>query len=201
LIELVFLAKVQVSACFCAKKPFFCDSKSTFNSFKIMENLSSYAAVPTNYASFGRRLVAIIIDYILIGAVQFIIIGPILGLLGIGAAANVESFQNMDETQALGMASAMAGAGILLQAIGLAVSGTYFILMESSERQATVGKLAMGIKVTDLNGQRITRMAAFIRFIGKIVSGIILLIGYIMAAFTEKKQALHDIIANTLVLK
>ncbi len=41
-----------------------------------MENLSSYAAVPTNYASFGRRLVAIIIDYILIGAVQFIIIGP-----------------------------------------------------------------------------------------------------------------------------
>ncbi|TAG15737.1 MAG: RDD family protein [Cytophagia bacterium] len=135
------------------------------------------------------------------GAVQFIIIGPILGLLGIGAAANVESFQNMDETQALGMASAMAGAGILLQVIGLAVSGTYFILMESSERQATVGKLAMGIKVTDLNGQRITRMAAFIRFIGKIVSGIILLIGYIMAAFTEKKQALHDIIANTLVLK
>ncbi|TAG68381.1 MAG: hypothetical protein EAZ26_08140, partial [Runella slithyformis] len=61
MIELVFLAKVQVSACFCAKKTFFCDPKSTFNSFKIMENLSSYAAVPTNYASFGRRLVAIII--------------------------------------------------------------------------------------------------------------------------------------------
>lgn len=165
-----------------------------------MENLSSYAA-PTNYASFGRRFVALIIDSILIGTAQMIIIAPLLGMLGVGVAANADSLENMNDAQTLGLASAMAGAGALVQVISLVVSGAYYVLMESSERQATVGKLAMGLKVTDLNGQRITRMAAFIRFIGRFVSTIIMLIGFIMAAFTEKKQALHDIIANTLVLK
>ncbi len=73
--------------------------------------------------------------------------------------------------------------------------------MESSVRQATVGKLAMGIIVTDLNGGRITVVAALLRYVGRFVSALVLMIGYIMAAFTEKKQGLHDIIASTLVLK
>jgi uncharacterized RDD family membrane protein YckC len=166
-----------------------------------MENLTSFSTEPTNYASFGRRLAAFLIDAILLGVVQFVVLAPIIGMLGFGAAANADALENMDDAQALGMASAIMGASAAIQVVSLLVQGVYYILLESSERQGTVGKMAMGIKVTDLNGQRITRMAAFIRFIGRYVSAIILLIGYIMAAFTQKKQALHDMIANTLVLK
>jgi uncharacterized RDD family membrane protein YckC len=65
----------------------------------------------------------------------------------------------------------------------------------------TIGKQALKIVVTDLEGKRIDFVKATIRYFSKIISSLILLIGYIMAAFTEKKQALHDIIAGTLVLE
>lgn len=77
----------------------------------------------------------------------------------------------------------------------------YFALLESSKMQATVGKLAIGLIVTDLNGQRISFGRATGRYFAKILSGLILLIGYIMVAFTQRKQGLHDMIANTLVYK
>lgn len=71
--------------------------------------------------------------------------------------------------------------------------------MESSERQATIGKSAMGLIVADENGNRLDVQKALIRNISRLVSGFICLIGYLMAFFTEKKQALHDIIAKTNV--
>ena len=83
----------------------------------------------------------------------------------------------------------------------MVVSWLYFALLESSPKQATLGKMALGIKVTDLDGNRISFGRATGRFFAKIISGVILMIGYIMAAFTAKKQALHDIIASTLVIK
>lgn len=76
----------------------------------------------------------------------------------------------------------------------------YFALMESSEKQATLGKMALGLTVTDLSGQRITFGRATGRYFGKFVSSMILCIGYLMAAFTERCQALHDMMAGTLVL-
>ena len=72
--------------------------------------------------------------------------------------------------------------------------------MESSAKQATLGKLALAIKVTDLNGNRISFGRASGRYFAKIISGLIFCIGYIIAGFTEKKQALHDMIANCLVV-
>ena len=77
----------------------------------------------------------------------------------------------------------------------------YFSLMESSKSQATVGKIALGLKVTDADGNKLDFGKALLRNLGKIVSSMILGIGYIMAGFTEKKQALHDMIASTLVVK
>jgi uncharacterized RDD family membrane protein YckC len=74
-------------------------------------------------------------------------------------------------------------------------------LMESSAKQATVGKMALGLVVTDLNGNRITFARATGRYFGKALSSLILHIGYLMAGFTPKKQALHDIIAECLVVK
>ncbi len=72
--------------------------------------------------------------------------------------------------------------------------------MESSSKQATLGKMALGIIVTDVNGERIGFGRATGRFFGKIVSGMIFYIGYIMAGFTDRKQALHDMMAGTLVV-
>lgn len=77
----------------------------------------------------------------------------------------------------------------------------YFAMCECSSWQATLGKKALNIQVTDLDGRRISFGRASGRFFGKILSGMILNIGYIMAGFTEKKQALHDMIAGCLVLR
>ncbi|MDX6593454.1 MAG: hypothetical protein QOJ13_2650 [Gaiellales bacterium] len=65
---------------------------------------------------------------------------------------------------------------------------------------ATLGRRALGIKVTDVEGNRITFARATGRYFAKILSALTLLIGYIMAAFTARKQALHDLIAGTLVV-
>lgn len=161
----------------------------------------SVTGSPTNYASFGRRLVAFIIDALVLGVAQTIVIAPLMALVGFGAASNAESLENMSDQQSLGLASGIVGASLVIQIVSLAMGGVYFVLMESSARQATLGKMAMGLRVTDINGGRITPTAAILRYIGRIVSSMILFIGYIMAAFTEKKQALHDLIASTLVLK
>jgi|1185.fasta_scaffold02821_2 uncharacterized RDD family membrane protein YckC len=85
--------------------------------------------------------------------------------------------------------------GIILNIVGIWL---YFALQESSAHQATVGKRAMNIYVTDLQGRRISFGQATGRHFSRVLSSI-LAIGYIMVAFTEKKQGLHDIIAGTLV--
>lgn len=77
----------------------------------------------------------------------------------------------------------------------------YFTGLESSLMKATFGKIALGIIVTDLDGNRISFGRANGRYWCKYISALILMIGYIMAGFTEKKQALHDTMANTLVVK
>jgi uncharacterized RDD family membrane protein YckC len=89
----------------------------------------------------------------------------------------------------------------LASTIGIFLGWLYFAGMESSERQATIGKSAMGIYVTGLNGERISFLRATGRYFAKILSALIFFIGYIMAAFTARKQALHDILASTLVYK
>ncbi len=95
------------------------------------------------------------------------------------------------------VASATLGAGIGLSFVG---SWLYEALMLSSEWQATVGKRAMSIAVTDLDGRRISFGRATGRHFGKYVSAFILGIGYIMAAFTARKQGLHDMMAGTVVV-
>ncbi|HHW31277.1 MAG TPA: zinc-ribbon domain-containing protein [Clostridiaceae bacterium] len=106
----------------------------------------------------------------------------------------------------LGLADALIGfvfgksSGRIDYIISTIIGWLYFSLMESSEKQATLGKMALGIYVTDNYGNRITFGRATGRYFGKIVSALTLCIGYIMAAFTEKKQALHDMMAGCVVL-
>jgi uncharacterized RDD family membrane protein YckC len=73
--------------------------------------------------------------------------------------------------------------------------------MESSRYQASLGKMALGIVVTDLSGQRISFGRATGRHFAKIISKITIYIGYMMAGWTQQKQALHDMIAGCLVIR
>lgn len=157
-----------------------------------------------DYANFGLRLLAYLIDGILISVVVWILMMLFMGstfaaMGGLGGLEGMDA-DNMSEEEAMLLMGPMMAAfgGVTLLAI--AAQWLYFALMESSAKQATVGKMALGIKVTDMNGDRLTFLRATGRHFSKIISGMILMIGYIMAAFTEKRQALHDMIAGTLVL-
>ena len=146
----------------------------------------------TNYAGFWRRVGAYIIDAILLGIVTSIL-GSILGApMGMGALSAVSS----GDPEAIAAAQAGGGLGNLLSIL---IGVAYFAGMESSSHQATLGKKVLGMVVTDLNGNRISLGRAIGRYFAKILSAVILCIGFIMVAFTQKKQGLHDMIAGTLV--
>lgn len=83
----------------------------------------------------------------------------------------------------------------------LAIGWLYFALMESSKYQATLGKMALSMKVTDESGKRISFGRATGRHFAKFLSTIIILIGYLMIVWNKKKQGLHDKLAHTLVVK
>jgi uncharacterized RDD family membrane protein YckC len=151
------------------------------------------------FAGFWMRFVAAIIDGVLLGIVNIIILVPFLGLVGLTAAARAADV-NM-ETDGAGLMIALLST-YLISMLAVAVAGwLYYALMESSARGATLGKMALGLRVVDLNGNRIGFGRATGRYFGKIVSGMIFMIGYIMAAFTQQKQALHDIMAGCLVVR
>ena len=142
------------------------------------------------YAGFWLRFVAAFLDGI-ITSIGGCILGGMVGFV-IGAAMSGGGSSMND----IRLAARMSG-----QVLGIVFSWLYAALMESSSAQATLGKMAMGIKVTDLQGERISFGRATGRHFGKWVSAIILGIGYLMAAFTERKQALHDTMAGCLVVR
>jgi len=151
------------------------------------------------YAGFWMRLLAAIIDGVLLGIVNIIILVPFLGLVGLTAAAHASDV-DVDSGGAGLMIALMST--YLISMLAVAVAGwLYFALMESSARGATLGKMALGLRVVDINGNRIGFGRASGRYFGKIVSSAIFGIGYIMAAFTQQKQALHDIMASCLVVR
>jgi uncharacterized RDD family membrane protein YckC len=155
--------------------------------------------VPSPYAGFWLRLLAYLIDHILLGVVLGVAV-----MLAI-AAMGVNYFRGMIEgLRAGGDEYVFAVVSDIFVALlfAFAVSWIYHAWMESSEYQGTLGKMALGLIVTDMNDRRVTFGRASGRFFARIISNLIPLeIGYIMAGFTEKKQALHDMIASCLVLR
>ncbi|QKG81222.1 RDD family protein [Tenuifilum thalassicum] len=151
------------------------------------------------YAGFWWRFLAYLIDAIVLWVVNLIVISPLIGLFGLSAASSMSA--DMTQSEAIGMAGAFFGAAMVTNLALIVIAWLYFAIMESSKFQGTLGKMAIGIIVTDLEGNRISFARATGRYFGKILSSMILLIGYIMAGFTEKKQALHDMLASTLVWK
>jgi uncharacterized RDD family membrane protein YckC len=156
---------------------------------------------PVAYAGFWLRFGALIIDTIIMYVIQLIIITPFLALIGLKVAVNEVDPAELSDEDKLAFVFSMLPA-LMMTWIAVGIAGwLYYSLMESSDRQATIGKIAVGIKVTDMQGDKITFGRASGRYFSKIISGLLLCFGYLMAAFTEKRQALHDLIANTLVVK
>jgi len=141
------------------------------------------------YAGFWRRFVAFTIDMIAIG-----IVTSLLRLISGG------SIIEQSPMIVHGISDFGAQFWSFPNIAGVAISWLYFALLESSTRQATLGKMALGLFVTDLNGARLSFKRATGRHFGKIISGMTLTIGFLMIAFTAKKQALHDMMAGCLVL-
>jgi len=146
-----------------------------------------------NYAGFWIRFVAIFID----GIVLSLVFVPTFMLFYMPENGFLELAQNPNDFDALiTYYSSLAGFSIMEFIISL----LYFSIMQSAMYQATLGKMAVGIIVVDENGNKMKFGRAVGRNLAKIVSGIILNIGYLIAAFDSRKQALHDKIAGTFVI-
>src|SRR5437868_12955147 len=141
--------------------------------------------VPT-YAGFWWRVLAYIIDSLIMSAIFF----P-LGM-GVGLAISAGGDPN---------SPLLPLANLGLNGVSILAGWLYHAFLESSSWQGTIGKKVLGLRVTDLDGNQISFGKATGRYFGMILSGMICLVGFIMVAFTEKKQGLHDIMAGTLVLK
>jgi len=149
------------------------------------------AQAGVGYGGFWIRVVAAIIDFLIVRVVLF----PVKAMFGLGglAAGGFSGFH-----RGLSLPYLIFGGGVIA-ILTICASWLYEAFMESSAYQATLGKMAFGMKVTDLYGNRISFARATGRHFAKIISGMILCIGFIMVAFTERKQGLHDMIAGTLV--
>ncbi len=134
-----------------------------------------YDSITFSYAGFWKRFAAWIIDFIILS-----IFSIPLSLILVSVPPPLGSF--------------------ISYPISILISALYYGLQESSVHQATIGKRALGIIVTDDDGNRISFGRAAGRDLAKIISGLTLGIGFLIIGFTEKKQGLHDIIVGCLVI-
>jgi uncharacterized RDD family membrane protein YckC len=152
------------------------------------------------YAGFWLRFVAFLIDSFLRGFAFVLLLIPLFVLTGAGSAlSRMSEGEDISDNVA-----ALIGGGFVLGFIGiiLLVSWLYYALSESSSWQATPGKKLLNLYVTDMEGQPISFARASGRYFARIITSLIPLgIGYILAGITEKKQAIHDILASCLVLR
>jgi uncharacterized RDD family membrane protein YckC len=148
-----------------------------------LEFSNDNGAKKPGYASFGQRFLAFLLDGVILYGFLWLFFFIVLYLI-ILFVPNDLHFTTMNYY-------------LVLQI--LTIPTLYFALQESSAYQATFGKRIMGIKVTTLEGGRIPFGHALIRYVCKIPSAIPLFGGFLMQPFTGKKQALHDMLAKTLV--
>lgn len=139
-------------------------------------------------AGFLRRLGAFIIDNLLLGSAYYVVL-----MIGAVAVAVLAASGGDDDTLAI----TLGVAAVLAYAL---MSYFYYVGMERSRLQATVGKLALGIKVVDADGRRLGWGKASARWAGSVLSYATAFIGFFMAGWTRRKQALHDLLAGTYVV-
>jgi uncharacterized RDD family membrane protein YckC len=154
------------------------------------------------YAGLGRRLIAFIVDFILVliaGGIAIALFSLSNGLkYAYFMTVSGVSYHDLTEAGTLDAALGpiVAAFGILF----IVVPWLYFAGFESSRSQATPGKVLMSLVVTDLEGNKPSFARTTLRFFGKYISTLIIFIGFLMIGFTKKHQGLHDRIAGCLVL-
>ncbi|KLD77621.1 hypothetical protein Y886_14860, partial [Xanthomonas hyacinthi DSM 19077] len=143
-------------------------------------------------AGFWKRAAAYLIDGMLVGVIsqtiQIVVFAGFLGFSSLGSGS--PDFSTPGGIVLL----------VLVYLVPLTMSALYFGLFHASTRQATLGKMAVGIKVVRPDGSRISVGRGIGRYFGFLLSSLTIFIGFLMAAFTERKQALHDMLCDTLVV-
>lgn len=159
-------------------------------SYYTPQSLSGFpGALP--YAGFWLRFVAWFLDTLILTGIGMAV-GFVVGfVLGMALAAGRGNLSPSDT-------SLISVVGNL---VGAVINFVYFTMMERGSKQSTWGKRALGLRVTNDSGGRITYGQAAGRYLGKILSMLILCFGYFMAGWTQRKQALHDMMAGTLVVR
>jgi uncharacterized RDD family membrane protein YckC len=153
------------------------------------------ALAPVAYAGFWRRFVAYVIDRLILGIpsgilVLVFLVPSLLGMVKCCCDPECIPFGILSFVVSWVWLILVIVAGHLL----------YFAWFESSRFQATPGKMLLGIVVTDVKGQRVWFLRALGRNLGKIISHMIFNIGFLMAGVTARKQALHDMLADCLLV-
>ncbi len=146
------------------------------------------------YSGFFRRFVAFVVDTLIVSIPTALLFVPILGLQVASSGASTPEELSQLQLGLFGLTF------LSWQFFTLIVTWLYFALLESGAKQATWGKRMLGIKVISKDGGRIGFGRATARFFAKTLS-YIFYIGFILAGFTNRKRALHDMIAETYVVK
>lgn len=160
----------------------------------VAENSQVVQGQPVVAAGFWRRLAAYLIDSTLVGTLYYAVATVLfIGVFMVGIAGDSGRWLESGATLSA-VVTAISTLSYVL------ISACYYAGMESSSMQATLGKLAVGIKVVDADGARLSRGRALARWAASIASWLTLAVGFLMAAFTERKRALHDLLARTQVV-
>ena len=142
------------------------------------------------FAGFWLRFCAYVVDWLIVGLPFYIVQRMFTAPPPVYMPGRSPALPSMMLLGSCGLS--------LIQIVGALL---YYAMMESSSKQATLGKIALGLKVTDGAGQPISFGRATGRHFAKIISVLTFFIGFMMAGWTQRKQALHDMIADTLVIR
>jgi uncharacterized RDD family membrane protein YckC len=138
---------------------------------------SNPSSIP--YASFWQRAIAFLID------------GIILSIINSMIDQILQQFRSTTDLQTF----------IISILIAIVIGWNYYSIQESSSQRATIGKRVIGLQVTDMNGEQISFWRATRRYFSAYLSTLLLFVGYLIVPFTPKRQALHDLIAGTVIIR
>jgi uncharacterized RDD family membrane protein YckC len=157
----------------------------------------AYVAAPaTPYGGFWIRLLAHLIDHIILGAVA----APLFFIMVLPSIVRIAHEAEQNQEPSPEMILTIVSSAFVYIALAFVGQWLYEALLTSSSWQGTIGKRVLRLKVVDEAGNRIGFGRATGRFFAKILSSMFFCIGFIMIGFTERKTGLHDMLAGTRVL-